>query len=143
MHKCRLEEAIEWTARLKSNAARARSRRVESTSEPCRPVYLDACAAISAAFADDGFRFVKSGPSMRRHAGDFDHHISFQSSMNNVSGQCVALWIHVSVTARKLKGWRRQHRADAVNDGVAGGQIGNLETQTGWAEWDLADTGRR
>lgn len=61
--------------------------------------------------------------------GEFTFQISFQSDRNNIAGERVGLWIHGNVL----------HGADYY----AGGQIGNLQKNHCWLDWDLADASRR
>ena len=43
----------------------------------------------------------------------------------------------------RLKGWRRSHPSIREWDVVAGGQIGNLQPEARWLEWELADASGR
>jgi len=138
MRKFGFEELISSTAGRKRDAARARFGRPANAGEDPKLVYLEVGRAIAKAFEADGFRYLKSLPGMRRESGDFSHVITFQSSSNNVRGQYVALWIHVSVGSRNLKRWRSLGGAEGPSPFVAGGQIGNLEEPKGWAEWNVA-----
>jgi hypothetical protein len=53
------------------------------------------------------------------------------------------MWIHAHVFSHRLKQWRKQQPyLDASHD-VAGGQIGNLQTDHAWLEWELADPNNR
>src|SRR5436309_103058 len=133
-----LAAIIRDTALRKQRAAEMhRSGAPEELPEP-GAVFRDVCAAIGQALAADGFRYAKSGPHLTRKAGDFTYRISFQSSAHNVRGEYVALWIHANVLSKGLKAWRRRFEPQSDWDFVAGGQIGNLEPDAGWSEWDVA-----
>jgi hypothetical protein len=114
----------------------------EGLPEPA-VVFKDACAVIAHAFAPDQFRYAKSGPHLTRKSGEFTHRISFQSSAHNVRGEYVALWIHANVLSKGIKAWRRRFDPQSNWDFVAGGQVGNLETEPGWSEWNVADSASR
>lgn len=110
------------------------TRSMDSTREQ----YLAACTEIAESLSPLGFKFAHSGPHAQRKSGDFTYRVSFQSSHNNVPGQSVALWIHATVSSKRLGEWRAsQPHALGVGDGVAGGQIGNLVRPQGWRNWNL------
>ena len=127
------------TAERKQRAAQMRRAGTPEGLDEPSVVYEAACAAIGQALAPAGFRYAKSGPHLRRNVGDFTHEISFQSSHHNVRGEYVALWIHAAVRSKSIKAWRRRQDPQIGWDRVAGGQIGNLEPEPGWSEWNLAD----
>lgn len=100
---------------------------------------MAASDAIANRFVALGFRYQKSGPDLVRKRGDWKEKVGFQSSMNNVSGQRVAIWVFGTVWNGKVKKWRKAHQTPFAEwDRVAGGQIGNLREPTGWVDWDLA-----
>jgi hypothetical protein len=109
-----------------------------------REIYLDACAQIGATLAQRAFKYAKSGPHALRAHGDFTFRISFQSSVRNVAGQNVALWIHAIVRSKRLSLWRTtQPRSIRADDWVAGGQIGNLQHPPHWIDFNLAEPASR
>jgi uncharacterized protein DUF4304 len=132
----------EMALRKQRAAEMRRSGAPEALPEP-RGVYQDACEVIGQALVAQGFRYAKSGPHLTRKAGDFTYWIGFQSSAHNVRGEYIALWIHANVLSKAIKAWRRRFEPQRDWDFVAGGQIGNLDTETGWSEWDLADSESR
>ncbi len=104
-----------------------------------RELYLAACTEIAESLSPLGFKFAKSGPHAQRKDGEFTYRISFQSSHKNIPDHYVALWIHATVSSKRLADWRAsQVRTLGVGDGVAGGQIGNLVRPHGWRDWNLA-----
>src|SRR5512143_161755 len=138
-----LAAIIRETALRKQRAAQMRrSGAPEDLPEP-GVVFHDACAAIGHALASDGLRYAKSGPHLTRKAGDFTYRIRFQSSAHNVRGEYVALWIHANVLSKAIKAWRRRFAPESTWDFVAGGQIGNLESEAGWSEWNVANPENR
>jgi len=104
-----------------------------------REIYLKACAEIATHFADLGFQYLKSGPCARKKLGGFTYQIGFQSSHNNSIGVTVKLWVAGTVFSKKLKSWRSSYPELQSTDVVAGGQIGNLVTDSSWYDWNLAD----
>jgi len=134
-----LAAIIRDTALRKQRAAEMRRSGAPAELPEPSAVFQDACAAIAQALQPDGFRYAKSGPHLTRKAGEFTHRISFQSSAHNVRGEYVALWIHANVLSKGLKTWRRRFEPQSNWDFVAGAQIGNLELEAGWSEWDVAD----
>jgi hypothetical protein len=139
-----LRDTLDLIARDKERAAAARFVRRGPSGEVPREVYLAASETIADRFADLGFRYQKSGPDLVRKRRDWKEKVGFQSSMNNVSGQRVAIWVFGTVWNGKLKKWRRAHRTPFAEWGrVAGGQIGNLREPTGWVDWDLASEAAR
>lgn len=104
-----------------------------------RELYLAACTEIAESLSPLGFKFARSGPRAQRTDGEFTYRVSFQSSHKNISGHYVALWIHATVSSKRLGEWRAsQAHTLGVSDGVAGGQIGNLLQAYGWRDWNLA-----
>ena len=138
-----IRDAISDIARRKHSAAQARSAGTPPDTESPRDVYLSACASIAESFEPLGYKYAKSGPHFRKRSKDFTFQISFQSSRNNVPGEHVCLWIHANVFSRRLKQWREQQPNVHTSDFVAGGQIGNLQTDSAWLEWELADPDNR
>ena len=128
----------------KRRAAQVRFAGTPPGRESPRDVYLAACASIGAHLEEDfGFKYAKSGPHARRRSGDFVFQISFQSSAHNVAEEHVALWIHGNVWSPRLKKWRQSQPLLHAWDYVAGGQLGNLQADHCWLEWDLADPQKR
>jgi len=134
-----LDRIIRETALRKQRAAQMRSAGTPEGFEEPSTVYQAACAVIGQGLATEGFRYAKSGPRLTRKAAEFTHQVSFQSSHNNVRGEFIALWIHAIVLSRAVKAWRQGYDPQTSWDFVAGGQIGNLDPQPGWSEWNLAD----
>jgi hypothetical protein len=124
--------------RRKHDAALAKVEGRNDEAESPRLVFREMCAAISADFLRDGFRFLRSGPSAQRTTGAFVHNVGFLTSQNNIPGEHVALWVTSGVRCKRMKDWRSA-LGDGQSDGLAGGQIGNLEPVPGWREWELAD----
>ncbi len=124
----------------KRRAAQARYAGTQTGCEPPRDVYLAACSSIGAHLEESfGFRFAKSGPHARKPSGDFTFQISFQSSHHNVAGEHVNLSIHANVWSARIKKWHREQPFPSSFNYVAGGQIGNLQEDHRWLDWELAD----
>lgn len=143
-HGKNFDEVVSETAKRKKRAAEVHlSGKAPSEADP-REVYLAGCGTIADAIRADGYSYIKSGAKLRRKSQDFTFQISFQSSHNNISGELVALWIHVYVFSPTLKQWRiSNHCLVNKSDFVAGGQIGNLISPFSWMEWNLAVPNRR
>ncbi len=110
-----------------------------SAIETPREIFLDACEKVAASLAPFAFKYTRSRQCARRSHGDFDYRVSFQSSHLNVGGHYVALWIHATVSSRRLESWRSaQSRCLILGGAVAGGQIGNLLRPHSWRDWNLA-----
>jgi hypothetical protein len=125
-----IADLVADVANRKRRAAQARFAGTAAGQESPRDVYRAACAFIGAYLDESfGFKYSKSGPHARRKSGDFTFQISFQSDRNNVPGERVGLWIHANVLRR--------------SDYVAGGQLGNLQKNHCWLDWDLADAIKR
>jgi hypothetical protein len=128
----------------KRRAAQARVAGTPPGLESPRDIYLAACASIAAYLEESyGFKYSKSGPHAKQRSGDFTFEISFHSSHNNVAGEHVCLTVYGSVLSARIKRWRESQPLLAKWDSVAGGQIGNLQTDHCWLEWELADAGKR
>ncbi len=139
-----LTDLVADVAYRKSRAARARFAGSPPGLEAPRDVYLAACASIGAHLEGPyGFKYAKSGPHAQRRTRDFTFQISFQSSVHNVAGEHVVLWIHAYVRSARFKKWRQEQPHLNPTDYVAGGQLGNLQTDHSWLEWDLAKPSMR
>lgn len=139
-----LSEILAETAARKLRAAQTRFGKNATPAESPREVYLKACQHIANVLVPDGFTYARSSQSLTRKTKDFSFHIYFQSDRNNVAGELVALWIHAGVRSKRLKAWRvAQPQPFRTDDGIAGGQIGNLLPQHSWMEWNLADPDSR
>ena len=137
-------EVLADAAAHKLRAAASRFGRRTTSAESPRDVYLKACQHIAEALATDGFTYARSSQMLTRKTKDFYFQVYFQSDRNNVAGELVALWIHAGVISKRLKAWRiAQPQPFRTDDGVAGGQLGNLLPQHSWMEWNLADPDSR
>jgi hypothetical protein len=110
---------------------------VRSDEKP-REVYLAACEAIARRFADDGYRFARSGPHARRSDPPYTFEIGFGSSHYNVAGEHVALRVAATVSSAELRAWRRAADPDRDDSYVAGGWLHRLVADS-WSydEWEL------
>jgi hypothetical protein len=144
-----LADLISDVAYRKRRAAQARFAGTPPGQESPRDVYLAACASISSYFEESfGFKYTKSGPHARRRSGDVTFEIGFQSSRHNIPGEHVNLHIHGNVRSARIKKWRESQPLlkflyAFANDFIAGGQIGDLQSNHPWIEWELADAGTR
>jgi hypothetical protein len=139
-----ITELVADVAYRKRRAAQARFAGTLPGQESPRDVYSTACASIGAYLDESfGFKYSKSGPHARRPSGDFTFQISFQSDRNNISGERVGLWIHGNVWSSAIKKWRESQPFLHPSNYVAGGQLGNLQTNHCWLDWDLADATKR
>lgn len=135
-----LSEILAEAAARKLRAAQTRFGKNAIPAESPREVYLKACQHIADVLAPDGFTYARSSQSLTRKTKDFSFHVYFQSDRNNVAGELVALWIHAGVRSKRLKAWREtQLRPFRTDDGIAGGQLGNLVSPPSWMEWNLAN----
>ncbi len=139
-----LRDLISDLAYRKRRAAQARFAGTPPGQESPRDVYLAACASIGSYLEESyGFKYSKSGPHARRKSGDFTFEIMFQSDQHNVAGERVGLWIHGMVRSSKIKQWRESQPLLHPSDAVAGGQIGNLQADHCWLDWNLAEPLKR
>jgi hypothetical protein len=139
-----IAQFVSDVAYRKRRAAQARFAGTPPGQESPRDVYLAACASIGSYLEESfGFQYSKSGPHARRRSGEFTFQISFQSDRNNVPGERVGLSIYGNVLSARIKKWRESQPLLRSFDYVAGGQIGNLQTNQSWNDWDLADAGKR
>jgi hypothetical protein len=139
-----IADFIADVAYRKHRAALARFAGNQTGSEAPRDVYRAACESIAAHLEQSfGFKYAKSGPHSRTQSGDFTFQISFQSSHHNIGGEHVVLWIHGNVRSARINKWRKQQASPQSFDYVAGGQIGNLQADQRWLEWELADPHNR
>ena len=134
------EEVLRSVAEQKAAAAKAHLAGADPTAEKPRDVYVGACAAIAEALIPDGFRYLKSKHALDRTLGAFVHHISFQSSHENIAGQSVVMWMHANVRCKELATWRsKQSNPLRTDDWVAGGMVHLLTRDHAMIEWQLAD----
>jgi hypothetical protein len=139
-----IADLIADTAYRKHRAAQARFAGTPPGQESPRDVYLAACASIGSHLEESfGFIFSKTGPHARRRSGDFTFQIRFQSDRDNIAGERVGLWVHGNVSSSKIKKWRESQPLLHASDHVAGGQLGNLQSNHCWLDWDLADATKR
>jgi hypothetical protein len=138
-----LSDAITQTAADKRRAAEARGSGSGTAPGSARVVYLDACQQIATSFEQEGFRYAKSRQAMTRSLQDWKQCISFQSSVHNVAGARVAIWVHANIGSTRLKKWRDSNSALVPADHVGGGQLGNLLNPPRWFDYDVADSQRR
>ena len=103
-----------------------------------------ACASIGSYLEEAfGFKYSKSGQHARRRSGVFTFEIMFQSDRQNVAGERVGLWIHGIVRSSRIKEWRESQPLLHPSDAVTGGQIGNLQADHCWLDWNLAEPPKR
>lgn len=131
------------TAYRKRRAAQARQAGTAKDQEKPRDVYLGACASLGSYLTSRGFKYARSRQRARKESGSFRFEISFSSSHHNVAGEHVCLWAYAGVYSEALRRWRESRPFSRSTDVVAAGQIGNLQPQPCWLEWELADPVRR
>jgi hypothetical protein len=136
-----LLDVIKGIGSRKAAAAAYRTKGKPAGVEDARVVYLAACAAIAKEFEGLGFRYAKSGPHFTRTEGPFQFRVSFQSSHHNIPGQHVRLWVHATVSSKKIKDLRQAHLPDTfANEYIAGGMLHRiLPGKVAMVEWELAD----
>jgi hypothetical protein len=139
-----IADFIADVAYRKRRAALARFAATQTGLETPRDVYLAACASIGAHLEESlGFKFAKSGPHSRKRSSEFTFQIGFQSSRHNIAGEHVNLCIHGNVWSARIKKWREEQVFLHSSDYVAGGQIGNLQADHCWLDWELGDPHKR
>lgn len=139
-----ISDFVSDIAYRKRRAAVARFAGTAPGLESTRDVYRAACASIGSHLEDSfGFKYAKSGPHARRRSGDFTFQVGFQSSVHNVPGQHVNLNVCASVGSDRIKKWRESQGLPHAMEIFAGGQIGNLQANPCWLDWELADAGSR
>jgi hypothetical protein len=139
-----IADLVSDTAYRKRRAAQARFAGTQPGQETPRDVYHAACASIGSYLRDtSGFKYAKSGPHARRRSREFTFQVSFQSSVHNVPGEHVNLCMHGNVSSSRIKKWRESQPLLHSSEYVAGGQIGNLQANHCWLDWELADAGKR
>ena len=138
-----IRDIVSDTANRKHRAAESRVTGTPPGAELPRNVFSSACASIATVLEASGYKYSKSGPHLRKRSGEFTFQVSFQSSRNNVPGEHVCLWIHGTVFSRRIKKWREAHPNLHPSEYIAGGQIGNLQSDSAWLEWELADRRNR
>ena len=139
-----IADLVADVAYRKRRAAQARFFGTPAGQQSPRDVYLAACASVGSHLEESfGFKYSKSGPHARRRSEDLTFQISFQSDRNNVPGERVGLWVHGNVSSSRIKKWRESQSLSHPFNYVAGGQLGNLQANHCWLDWDLADATRR
>ena len=128
------------TAIQKNRAAKFRNTGDKRTLEHSSEVYSKSCAALAKTFEKDGFTYAKSGPHFSKKSGQTRYIVSFQSSVNNIPDEYVALRMASIVRSKRLKEWRNsQSRPLRSDDWVAGGLVNRICEDIFYLEWDLSD----
>lgn len=134
------EEVLRSVAEQKAAAAKAHLAGADPGAEKPRAVFVGACEAIAQSVVPDGFRYLTSRRSLNRTVGPFVHHVSFQSSHNNIAGQSVVMSMYANVRCKALASWRsQQSKPLRTDDWVAGGMVHLLTLEHAMIEWQLAD----
>ena len=138
------EEISRVIAERKTAAARSRAAGRRDDVESSRDVYLECCAAVSERFAEDGFRFAKSGPHMSRRSGRFRFLVSFSTTYHNIPGEYVQVGLYARAESRSLKKWRDEQQRAGRSDGWIAGGISNAFVDEAMpVHWNVADRDTR
>lgn len=98
--------------------------------------YVLSCADLGKRFEQNGFRFLKTIPAVRRRANDWDFQVRFQSSTRNCAGRIV-LNVWITVESKLLKRYRQQIGQADGNGIFWEGNLGFLRPDGGYREWNL------
>ena len=106
-----------------------------------KEIYQNICYKIFKELEKDGFKYLKSGPTMKKISDDLTFQITFSSSHANIKGHYVALWAFGQVISKKYKDWARSRKYSSSNSKgiIITANLGNLTYPTDWLEWNLAD----
>ncbi len=127
-------------ARRRTQAGRFQ--RVAPGTERVADVMEGACAQVAQAFAEQGFRWARSGLHFSRKQGGFTHIVSFQADSENTSGLHVGVSMHVRVKSAELARWR-EAQGVTTGDHVWAAQVGYLSPAHEYLKWQLADPASR
>jgi hypothetical protein len=96
--------------------------------EKSREVFLGFCENLGNYYEKSGFKFIKSGPFIKKYSVDKEwlFQISFWSNYNNVSGEYVVFSFDNIVESKTLKKWSKEQ---ALFSNPATGYIGSIKTE--------------
>ena len=122
-----LSDIIKNTASRKTNAARNRNSGSSDIVEKPREVYLRFCEQIGNYYSDKGFKYLKSGPVLKKQSADKEWtlNIGFWSDYNNVGGEYVRLSFGNYIESSTLKKWTK---SQSIFAHVPNGNVGGIST---------------
>jgi hypothetical protein len=132
---------VEEIAKNKVRLSEHRFQKREKNEIP-REVYLNACETIAEYYKPLNFKYSKSQHKMTLKKGEFLFTISFQSSMYNIADENVKIIVHANISSVRLKKWEKESQYEMFNRNpngyIGGAQIGNLQENSTWLEWNVA-----
>lgn len=142
-----LDDVIENVLKVKAQFAAKAFQPADKTIESSREVFSNACLKLAEAYAERGFKFLKSDPQLVRKRGDWTDRVCLGTSRYNVRGTYVDLSVSALVCNVRVKK-RRQSRQSPFPFNlewgtIAGQQLGNLKDDHTCIQWNLADPADR
>jgi hypothetical protein len=122
-----LGDIIKSTAARKQRAAANRNSKSPENIEKPREVYLKFCEQLGNYYNDKGFKYLKSGPVLKKQSADKEWtlNIGFSSDYNNVGGEYVRLSFGNYIESLTLKKWTKSQPMFAY---VPNGYVGGINT---------------
>lgn len=134
-----LDDHVEDISTSRDRSGAGRFQPVAAGTELVGDVVLTSCSTVAEAFADQGFRWAKSGLRFSRKVGPFTHIVSFQSDSANTSGHYVAVAMHAQVKSAALEKWRQAHNGVTDDASLWITQVGYLSPAHEYLKWQLVD----
>ena len=144
MPEFNFNDLIQDIADRKKRLAEKRFSTQEKNENP-REVYLSVCKNIADYYEQYGFKYSASGQHMtlKTKGSEFIYKISFSSSHYNIADEYVAITVSANVLSHKFKKWQSENKIGHFNEVpseyVGGGQIGNLQENSTWLKWNVAN----
>ncbi len=146
MAEYNLTALAQETARQKLNLVK-KFLNQHGKNEVPREVFLNVCETIAQYYEPLGFKWYKSTPKIELKKGEFVFNINFHSSRYNIADEYVEISVGAGVSSSKLKKWEKASPYKMFNNlpkgHLGGGQIGNLQENHTWLEWNVASPDTR
>ncbi len=111
-------------------------------NETPKEVFNNVCETIAKYYENLGFKWYKSQTKIQLKKGEFTFIINFNSSRYNRADEYVEITVGASVYSSKLKKWEKESPYRMFNKNpngsLGGGQIGNLQENNTWLQWNVA-----
>lgn len=109
-----------------------------------REVFQAVADDLGRSFAEEGWRYARSGPHISRTQANVRFIFHFASDALNTAGQLVAFYVHYTIHDKAMATWRESEGFPVGADRmVARSHIGALLPRPSATQWNLADARSR
>jgi hypothetical protein len=111
--------------------------------QPTKEVYREVCERFGELMAPEGFRYLRSGPNLKRLDGRFGPIIGFGTSHYNQAGEYVCFEVFCGVFSPEFQKFSKKLLPNVWADRIMSANLGNYNEPKNYVRFDVADPDKR